>query len=433
MNTILIATVVAVVIIALMLIVIMRIKNDNANSENNLKQDLRLAQERCFVQEEQLNDSRLRIEEQNAKLEVYVDQLTDVRAKKIALEVRLAEQKNEFEQMKKIMKEEFENMTTRLFSQTKSNFSEANKESLDKLLKPLGDSIVEFKKTVGDNLVEETKQRSQLKEQVAELVKKTEIVSNEANNLASALKGKSKIRGNWGEMILERVLESAGLREGEGYNLQNSVRNAEGQLLIPDVVIHLPGGRNVVVDSKVSLIAYERYFSADTEDQAAMALAQHISDMRLHIKSLSDKEYQNHLAGSNLDYVMMFVPIEPAYLLALQGDGELWNYAYARGVMLVSPSNLLPCVRLINDMWDKEKQSQNAIDIVARATRIYDKMAGFVDNLKGVDVALIKARDAYDKAYGQLSTGSGNVLRQFDQMKQLGVKTSKNLPEGSAE
>lgn len=433
MNTFLIAAVVAVAIIAVALIVIMRIKNDNAQRENKIQHDLLLVQERNLNMEEQLNERRLRLELMNAKLEVYVDQLTETRAQKIALEVRLAEQKNEFDHMKKIMKEEFENMTTRLFSQTKSNFAEANKESLDKLLKPLGDTIVEFKKTVGDNLVEETKQRSQLKEQVAELVKKTEVVSNEANNLAAALKGKSKMRGNWGEMILERVLESAGLRQGEGYDLQNSVRNAEGQLLIPDVVIHLPGGRNVVVDSKVSLIAYDRYFSADTEEQASIALAQHISDMRLHIKSLSEKEYQNHLAGSKLDYVMMFVPIEPAYLLALQGDGELWNYAYSRGVMLVSPSNLLPCVRLINDMWDKEKQSQNAVDIVARATKIYDKMAGFVDNLKGVDVALTKARDAYDKAYGQLSTGSGNVLRQFDQIKQLGVKTAKNLPEGSAE
>ena len=433
MNTFLIIAVVVVMIIAVALIVILKMKNDYASNQNNIQHDLFMAQERNFVTEEQLNDSRLKIEEQNAKLEVYVDQLTEARAQKIVLEVRLSEQKNEFEQMKKMMKEEFENMTTRLFSQNKSNFAEANKESLDKLLKPLGDSIVEFKKTVGDNLVEETKQRSQLKEQVAELVKKTEVVSNEANNLASALKGKSKIRGNWGEMILERVLESAGLREGEGYDVQNSVRNAEGQLLIPDVVIHLPGGRNVVVDSKVSLIAYERYYSSDSDELASVALAQHISDMRLHIKSLSDKEYQNHLEGSNLDYVMMFVPIEPAYLLALQSDGELWNYAYSRGVMLVSPSNLLPCVRLINDMWDKEKQSQNAADIVLRATKIYDKMYGFVDNLKGVDVAITKARDAYDKAYGQLSTGSGNVLRQFDQLKKLGVRTAKNLPDGTIE
>ncbi len=433
MNTLLIVVLVAVLVCAVALVVIMKIRSSAGGENAELQKNLLLALERGSVLEDNLAEARLQIEKLETQVQIYIENLTNERAQNIALGERLSAQRNEFDQMRITMKEEFENMSSRLFSQTKSSFTDANRESLDKLLKPLGDSIVEFKKTVGENLVEETKQRSQLKEQVAELVKKTEVVSAEANNLSSALKGKSKVRGNWGEMILERVLESAGLREGEGYDVQNSVRTAEGQLLIPDVVIHLPGDRNIVVDSKVSLIAYDRYFSTDIVEESSAALAQHISDMRLHIKSLSDKEYQKNLGGSNLDYVMMFVPIEPAYLLALQADGDLWNFAYSRGVMLVSPSNLLPCVRLINDMWDKEKQSQNATDIVLRATKIYEKMYGFVDNMQGIDVALNRARDAYDKAYGQLSTGSGNVLRQFDQMKQLGIKTSKNLPDGTAE
>ena len=302
---------------------------------------------------------------------------------------------------------------------------------MQQLLKPLGEQIMEFKKRVEDTHLEDTRQRSTLEERIRGLIEQTNIVSAQANNLAEALKGSPKTQGNWGEMILERILEQSGLEKDTHYVMQESFRTEQGNILYPDVVIHLPGERVIIVDSKVSLVAYERYASGNSAEEQHPALTEHMVSMKKHIDELAAKQYDN-LQGS-LDFVMMFIPVEPAYLIAIQKDPGLWSYAYRKRIVLISPTNLIACLKLMSDLWSREMQNKNAMLIAKRGELLLKKFENFVDTLFALGGSIKKSQEAYDTAMGQLKEGQGNLIGQANKLRELGVKAYKNLPETTAE
>jgi DNA recombination protein RmuC len=277
--------------------------------------------------------------------------------------------------------------------------------------------------------VQEGKDRSALAEQVRQLMFLNQQLSAEANSLTQALKGSSNTRGSWGELILERVLESSGLRKGEEYDVKESVKREDGSRGQPDVVIHLPESKELVIDSKLSLIAYEEYTNAETDRGREVALARHVDSVRTHIKELSDKNYQTLYGLKSLDCVVMFVPVEPAFILAVSSDTKLWEYAWRRNVLLVCPSTLLFVLRTVAHIWRQEQQNRNVQEIAKRGGELYDKFTGFLEELHKLGERLKQAQDCYDGAIGKFEKGRGNLIRQAEMLRSLGVKPTKCLPE----
>ncbi|MDD4142078.1 MAG: DNA recombination protein RmuC [Bacteroidales bacterium] len=338
---------------------------------------------------------------------------------------KLDNQKAELEELKKKFTMEFEILANKIFEEKTTKFTAMNKENLDAILKPLGENIDAFKKKVEETYDKESKQRFSLEERVKELVEQTDKVSSEANNLASALKGQTKKQGDWGEVILENILEKSGLVKGREYFSQENIKAEDGSNLRPDVMIHLPGNKVIIVDSKMSLVAYDRYCNAETPEQQAAALKEHLSSVTKHIDELAAKSYDNLPAA--LDFVMMFIPIEPAYLIAIQADSELWDKAYKKRILLISPTNLIACLKLISDLWRRDAQDKNAMEIVKRGEMMYEKFVTFTDTLKRLGQKLDDAQTNYSAAIKQLSEGSGNLVGQATKLKSLGLKSGKML------
>jgi len=353
-----------------------------------------------------------------------------------ALEEKLDTQKEEIEKLGNKFNLEFQNIANAILDEKTKKFTDVNKESLDAILKPLGENINDFKKRVEEVYSEEAKERFSLEEQVKEMAKLNKVISDEARNLTQALKGEAKTQGNWGEMILESILEKSGLRKDEEYFMEHQLMDDDGKPLRsdsenkkmrPDAVIKYPDNRNVIIDSKVSLNAFTRYLAADDKDTQAMELQSHIADIKRHIVALSTKGYDDY--NKALDFVMMFIPSEPAYIAAMQGDADLWNFAYNKRILLMNPTNLITSLKLIVDLWKREYQNQNAIEIADRGAKLYDKFVGFVDSLEAVGKSLKGAQTNYDKAYSQLTDGGGNLIVQVNMLKELGVKNKKHLSE----
>lgn len=391
--------------------------------------DLRASTERLTAELDAASEAL----ETARKAEALVSSLT---ASKAELETRLqveqaaAEQRlKDLDAARQTLTDQFKSLATQILDEKTQKFTEQNKQNLDQLLEPLKVQLTEFKGKVEEVYVNEAKDRSALKEQVGLLMGLNKKLSEDANNLTLALKGSSKAQGTWGELILERVLESAGLRKGHEYDVQDSHTREDGSRAQPDVVVRLPEAKNLVVDSKVSLLAYEAMVSAASDEVREAALAKHVDSLRTHIKGLSGKSYQDLYGLSSLDFVVMFVPIEPAFMLAIQGDPKLWQDAWERNVLLVSPSTLLFVVRTVAHLWRQEQQTKNAQDIAKKGADLYDRLAGFVEDLEEVGLKLGKASEAYDSAYKKLSTGRGNVIRQAEMLKELGIKPSKALPK----
>lgn len=298
------------------------------------------------------------------------------------------------------------------------------------MLEPLKLRLAEFQRKVEEAYVNEGKDRTALAEQVRQLMALNQTLSREARQLTEALKGSSKTQGTWGELVLERVLEASGLRRGEEYEVQVSHTDGEGRRLQPDVVIRLPEGRHLVIDAKVSLNAYEDYVTAEDEERRQAALRRHLDSVRAHMKGLSQRRYEVLYGVGSLDFVLLFVPIEPAFMLAVTHDRDLFMDAWQRNVLLVSPSTLLFVVRTVAHLWRQEQQNQNAQEIARRGAELYDKFAGFVADLQALGQRLEQARSEYDKAMGKLTTGRGNLLRRAESLRELGVKPGKNLPLG---
>ncbi|NVO09191.1 MAG: DNA recombination protein RmuC [Bacteroidales bacterium] len=342
------------------------------------------------------------------------------------LKESLEKQKLELEDIGKKFSNEFKLLADQILEDKTQRFTKMNQENLDRLLKPLGENILLFQKQVQEVYEKESKERFSLGNEVKQLRELNQTISQEAKNLTEALKGQAKTQGNWGEMILESILEKSGLVKGREYSVQESVKDIEGKRFQPDVIISYPDNRKVVIDSKVSLVAYERYSSSTNKEDQDKALLEHLRSIRNHIDSLSSKNYQD-LVGS-LDSVMMFIPVEPAYMVVMEADSELWNYAYSKRVLLISPTNLIAALKLIYNLWQHEFQNRNALEIANRGGLLYDKFVGFIENLQAIGENIHKAHVSYESAFSQLKDGKGNLITQAKQLKELGVKAKKTIP-----
>jgi DNA recombination protein RmuC len=367
-------------------------------------------------------------------LDVRNQQLATALAGNEALNDKLRQQMLDIESLTKKFNTEFENIANKILETKTEKFTELNKNNLRGILEPLSKNIEEFKKTVSDTYDKESKERFSLGEKVKELAQLNLDISKEAKNLTKALKSDTKAQGGWGEMILESILEKSGLRKNEEYFMEHQLLGLEGSALLsdsegkkmrPDAVIKYPDNRSVIIDSKVSLNAYTRYLGTDNTDEQKKELAAHVNAVKNHINTLSSKGYDDY--SPSLDFVMMFIPSEPAYMAALQGDPELWNYAYGKRILLINPTNLIVSLKLIVDLWKREYQNRNAQDIAERGAKLYDKFVGFVENLKDIGKYLDKAKDSYSDSLKQLSSGNDNLILQADKLKRLGLKSKKEL------
>jgi DNA recombination protein RmuC len=368
------------------------------------------------------------------KISEFTSSLATERASNVSLKEKLESQKKDIEEMGKKFNTEFENIANRILETKSERFTKLNKENLDQILGPLGKNIEEFKKTVSDTYVTEAKERFSLGEKVKELTELNKKISEEANNLTRALKTDSKTQGGWGEMILETILEKSGLRKNEEYFMQVQLTNDEGKPLRsdsedkkmrPDAVVVYPDERAVIIDSKVTISAFTRYLAATDPAEQKIELAAHLRNVKERIDELNERGYDDYKKA--LDFVMMFIPSEPAYIAAMQEDPDLWIYAYEKRILLINPTNLITSLKLIVDLWKRERQNRNAQDIADRGARLYDKFVGFVTNLEQVGDELDDAKKAYDNAFRQLSTGDGNLVKQATDLKNLGIKNKKSL------
>lgn len=362
-------------------------------------------------------------------------QLNALNAQVATLTMQLTQERNQsneklalLQSAREELTHQFKNLANDILEEKSKRFSEQNQQSMGQLLDPLKTKLQEFQGKVEQVYVQEGKDRSALAEQVRQLMELNKTVSQEANNLTKALKGSNKSQGNWGELVLERVLEGSGLRKGEEYDVQESHTLPDGRRLQPDVVVHLPDDRHLVIDAKATLVAYEDYANAEDEKHRDAALKRHLDAVRSHIKGLSDKNYQDLYGLKSLDFVLMFIPIEPAFMLAVTHDRDLFMDAWNKNVLLVSPSTLLFVVRTVANLWRQEAQTRNAQDIAKRGAELYDKLAGFVEDMESLGTRLNQAQKDYDGAINKLSTGRGNLIRQAEMLKKLGVKPSKSLP-----
>jgi DNA recombination protein RmuC len=331
------------------------------------------------------------------------------------------------------LKHEFENLANRIFDQKSERFSQQSKSSMDTLLKPFRDQLSDFRQRVETVHTNETRDRQALRSEIKSLQELNRQITEEASNLTRALKGDKKIQGNWGELILERVLERSGLRKGIEYETQGSYRDSDNQLLRPDVVVHLPDNRNLVVDSKVSLVAYQQWVISDEGSARDAALKQHMDAVRNHIRSLSDKDYSQLNGLRSPDFVLLFMPIEPAFVAAFQHDDSLFSEAFERKIIVVTPTTLLATLRTIENIWRYERQSQNARLIAERASAVYDKLRVFVEAMERLGGQLHTAQGSYDSAMNTLTRGRGNLISQANRFVELGVRVKKELPKAVTE
>ncbi len=346
-----------------------------------------------------------------------------------SLQKKLAEQQADIEKLQDKFRLEFKNLANEILEEKTQKFTDQNKLRLDEILKPLGEKIRDFEKKVEETYDKESKQRFSLEREIRNLADLNQQISKEASNLTNALKGQSKTQGNWGEVILETILEKSGLTRDREFFVQPSYTNDQGKRLQPDVIVAYPGERNVVIDSKVSLVAYERYASAETKEDQDLAARDHLLSVRNHISDLSSKNYQDIYTLKSLDFVMLFMPIEPAYMLAVQYDQNLWNYAYEKRILLISPTNLIAALRMIANLWRVEYQNKNAMEIARQSGELYDKFTGFIDDLLDIGSRLEGTRKAYEASMNKLSTGKGNLIRRVETIRTLGAKAGKVIPK----
>lgn len=352
------------------------------------------------------------------------------------LEEKLSGQQTQYEAQLKLLQEaklslgqEFENLANRIFDDKQAKFSTQSKEALEVSLSPLRRDIGDFRKQVETVYDKENADRNKLVGQISELQKQTLQISADAVSLANALRGDNKAQGNWGEFVLEKLLEDSGLTRGREYDTQVALKDDSGKRKNPDVIVHLPEGRDIVIDAKVSLVDYERYFHAEDEDSKQHCLRQHLSSLRAHIKGLSGKDYENLEGVNSLDFVLIFVPVEAAFMLALDQDPDMMRDAYDRGIIVVSPSTLMVTLRTIKNLWRYADQNRNAQLIADKAGALYDQFVLYVEALDDVGRHLDKSKDAWDIARKRLSVGRGNLVRRTQELKKLGAKTKKSMPE----
>ena len=367
--------------------------------------------------------------------EDFIARLSKAESKNDFLEEKLLRQKEELNQIGESFKFEFKNLAQNILEEKTQKFTEVNEQKMKAILDPLKNELGVFKQKVEETYDKESKERFSLGKEIERLVVMTQQVSTDANNLTTALKGNNKMQGNWGEMILESLLENSGLAKGREYFLQefikdnagNIIRDESGSGLQPDVTICYPDKRKIIVDSKVSLVAWDQFIAEEDAEVQQRCLQQHIKSIRLHIDGLSKKNYPKYAIA--LDYVLLFIPIEPAFLQAVKTDILLWKYAYDKKILLVSPTNLFAVLKIVSDLWKVEQQNKHAIEIADKAGALYDKFVLFYDNFETVGKKINEATMSYEAAFKQLSSGRGNVIGKIEELKNMGANASKQLPE----
>lgn len=380
------------------------------------------------LEEETLALNR-QIKEREAEMIQLTRELAVVTTNHKNLKEKLEEQKTEISKLQDQFRIEFKNLANEIFEEKSKKFTEQNRSNLDQLLKPLGEKIRDFEKKVGDAYDKEAQQRFSLKEEVKRLAELNKKIAEDAENLTRALKGDSKSQGNWGEMILESILERSGLAKDREYIVQPSFQGDDGRRMQPDVVVSYPGNRSVIIDAKVSLTAYERLVDAGSSELREKYLKEHLISIRNHVTELSNKNYLDIYQVQSLDFIMMFLPVEPAYMVAIKEDPEIWNYAYDRRILLISPTNLLAALKMIASLWRQEHQNKNALEIARQSGDLLDKFYALLSDLNDLGSRLKLTQKSYDDAINKLSEGKGNLIRRAQRIEELGAKTKKNLPD----
>jgi DNA recombination protein RmuC len=345
------------------------------------------------------------------------------------LQERLDAQKVEFEDLRKKFSNEFENIANKILKENSREFTSLNQKNIGDILIPLKEKIEKFEKKVDDTYEKGLKEQTELRSAIKNLHELNSKISEEANNLTRALKSDSKKMGNWGEMILDRILEQSGLEKGKEYFNQFTDRSEDGTILRPDVVIRLPENKHIIIDSKVSLIAYDRFVNCTDEHEKDRWQKTHVESVREHIKGLSEKSYTGAVTLDSPDFVLLFMPLESAFSLALQYDPELFNYAWQRRIVMVSPTTLLATLKTVESIWKHEKQTQNAMEIARQGGSLYDKFVSFIADLEKIGGQIISLQNTYHEAHKKLTSGKGNLVRQTELLKKLGIKTEKSLAD----
>lgn len=364
------------------------------------------------------------------------EDISQLKADKLVLEEKLSNQKSNFESQLKLVQDakqslsqEFENLANRIFDEKHTKFSEQSKQALETSLSPLRRDLGDFRKQVSTAYDKENTDRNRLAGQISELQKQTLKISSDASNLANALKGDNKQQGNWGEFVLEKLLDDSGLTKGREYETQVALKDEEGNRRNPDVIIRLPEGKDIIIDAKASLTDYERYFHAEDEQSQQLCLKQHLNSLRSHIKGLNVKNYEQLENVNSLDFVLIFIPVESAFMLALDNDPDIMREAYDKSIILVSPSTLMVTLRTIKNLWRYADQNINAQQIAEKAGALYDLFVLHVEALEDIGKHMDKSKDAYETAFKRLSTGRGNLVKRSEELKTLGAKTKKVLAD----
>ncbi|MFO7830070.1 MAG: DNA recombination protein RmuC [Bacteroidales bacterium] len=395
---------------------------------NKLNTDLQIKEERLSYLTQEFD---LVKNEKNKKDEIIIDLREKIKEKESDLKhlnERLFEHKKEVDELQQRFKTEFKNLANEILEEKTGKFTEQNKINLDTILKPLQEKIKDFENKVEETHKKDIADRASIQERIKNLIETSNQISDDARNLTKALKGDSKTQGGWGELILENILDRSGLVKGREYFVQQSFKDESGNRFQPDVIVKYPGDRSVVIDSKVSLTAYEKFASADEDEIRQKFLNEHLASIKNHIKQLSEKNYQNLYQLKSLDFVMLFMPVEPAYLVAIQRDPDLWNFAYGKRILLISPTNLIAALKMIASMWRQEYQSQNVLEIAKQSGALYDKFVGLIADLQDIGNKLESTRKAYDNAMNKISTGKGNLVSRAQKIKELGAQTKKEIP-----
>jgi len=392
---------------------------ERQNQLNNSIDDLRKTIVNLELERDKFRDEREGLNLELVQKNTEYDNLQQLNSKR----------EEELEARQEQLRKDFELLATKILDEKSEKFTLQNKENIKNILTPLQEKIQGFEKKVEDSQKESISMHSALKEQLLGLKDLNQQMTKEATNLTKALKGDSKLQGNWGELVLERVLEKSGLEKDREYYVQQSFTLEDGSRVLPDVVLHLPDSKKMIIDSKVSITDYNRYVNADDENERAAFLKAHVNSIKKHVDQLSDKNYQDLYDIESPDFVLMFIPIEPAFAVAINEDNSLYNKAFEKNIVIVTPSTLLATLRTIDTMWNNEKQQRNAIEIARQAGALYDKFEGLVKDLTGVGKKIDDAKKDYSSAMNKLVDGRGNLITSVEKLKKMGAKAKKALPE----
>ena len=398
------------------------------SSQSALEEREQQMQNNLTVIEQRLKDAEEHKTNLQHEKEQLGNQIVRYQADMENLQLKNREQREEVEKLQEKFTKEFENLANKILEEKSLKFTERNEKNIKNILSPLNEKIQLFEKKVEESQKENISIHSALKEQLLNLQTQNLKITQEAENLTKALKGDSKMQGNWGELVLERVLEKSGLEKDREYSVQQSFTREDGSRVLPDVIINLPDGKKMIVDSKVSLTDYERYINAE-DDLKEKYLKDHLSSLRRHVDQLSAKKYEDLYEMESPDFVLMFVPIEPAFAVAVNNDNSLYNKAFEQNIVIVTPSTLLATLRTIDSMWNNEKQQRNAIEIARQAGALYDKFEGFVGGLTKVGKKMDDAKAEYKGAMNKLVEGRGNIVTSIEKLKKMGAKAKKSIPE----